>query len=218
MFRRYLTEGEQRLLLEAIEQYAAAAAARRDGWVIRLLLHTGMRLGETLAMTCGDAMSALATRYIFIPAARRKGGKQEHSVLVTEPVRRALAALLQIAAEEVDGESIERERPLITARGGKRLSARALQLRVRGWAQLAGIKGDVSPHWFRHTRAMAIMRRSQAEDPRGIAQAALGHASLSSTAIYTQPTKEDVEQALHTVDGPLRLRKRDVARYLAGRR
>jgi site-specific recombinase XerC len=81
------------------------------------------------------------------------------------------------------------------------LTARAIQQRVAMWSAAAGLPDGVSPHWFRHSRAMNIMKRTTSNDPRGIVQAALGHASIASTGIYTGVTREDLAAALDEVDG-----------------
>ena len=72
-FERYLTEAEQQALLRHMHLRRADALARRDGALMRLLLHTGMRLGETLGLTQAEALQALRTGWLFIPRERRKG-------------------------------------------------------------------------------------------------------------------------------------------------
>ena len=93
-FERYLTEEEQRELLRFMHLRRADALARRDGALMRLLLHTGMRLGETLGLTQAEALQALRTGWLFIPRERRKGKRADHTVLATEPVKEALRDLL----------------------------------------------------------------------------------------------------------------------------
>jgi site-specific recombinase XerC len=57
---------------------------------------------------------------------------------------------------------------------------------------------------------MNIMRRSKSNDPRGIVQGALGHASISSSGIYTRLSKEELQQRLEEVDGKPRIAKKEV--------
>lgn len=216
VMRRYLTEEEQRLLFRTIEQSAADLARRDFAW-ISLLRSTGMRVGEFATMTLGDARAALATGYIFIPKERRKGRagqRRDHSALVTDLVRDALELLID--RRERDGALADAD-PLVASRKGGRMSVRAYQQRMALWAAKAGLGKGVSPHWLRHTRAMNIMRRSTAKDPRGVVQAALGHTSLSSTGIYTRPSKEYVEAALREVDGMKRLPKRKLRGHFEAR-
>lgn len=207
MMGRYLTEPEQRRLFAAVRG-TASLLARRDAAWMEALRSTGMRITEWARMTRGDARLALESGYVFIPKERRKGrkGKRvDHSVLVTEPVAAALGTLLEVG--EAFGAT-EDAAPLVRSRKHGAMSVRQYQERVRFWARRAGIGGAVSPHWFRHTRAMNIMRRSTSTDPRGIVQAALGHASIASTGVYTRVAREDLERELHAVDGRRRVEKR----------
>ena len=214
VMKRYLTEAQQGELLRTINKHAGLLARRDSAWV-RLLQSTGMRLNELVLMTVGDAELALRHGRLFVPKERRKGGHRDHDYLVTEPVRRALADLLAVRREQGHADILTA--PLVMSRKHVALTARAYEQRVASWAVLAGLGEKVSPHWFRHTRAMNIMRRSTASDPRGVVQAALGHASISSTGVYTRITKEDMEEALREVDGPRRLRRRDMRRAYEGR-
>lgn len=231
VMRRYLTEGEQAILLKTIDQFAAVHARRDSAW-IRLLLCSGMRVGEFSVMSVGDADLAMKTGYIFIPKERRKGwnrkprtnkagkevvGKppQDLSVLVTQPVRAALIDLLLIRREM--GDIHGPDASLVLSRKQQGMTVRAYQQRVSFWAIKAGLHLPVSPHWFRHTRAMNIMRKTTSHDPRGVVQGALGHASIASSGIYTKLSREDLAAALTEVDGKPVLRKRDMRRAYEGR-
>lgn len=214
VMKRYLTEAQQGELLRTINKHAGLLARRDSAWV-RLLSSTGMRLNELVTMTVGDAELALRHGRLFVPKEHRKGGQRDHDYLVTEPVRRALADLLAVRREQGHADILSA--PLVMSRKRVGVTARAYEQRCAMWAEMAGLGEKVSPHWFRHTRAMNIMRRSTASDPRGVVQAALGHASISSTGVYTRITKEDMEAALAEVDGQPRLRRRDARRAYEGR-
>lgn len=214
VMKRYLTEAQQGELLRTINKHAGLLARRDSAWV-RLLQSTGMRLNELVTMTVGDAELALRHGRLFVPKEHRKGGQRDHDYLVTEPVRRALADLLAVRREQGHADILSA--PLVMSRKRVGVTARAYEQRCAMWAEMAGLGEKVSPHWFRHTRAMNIMRRSTASDPRGVVQAALGHASISSTGVYTRITKEDMEAALREVDGQPRLRKRALRRAWEGR-
>lgn len=200
-FERYLTEAEQQQLLRHMHLRRADALARRDGALMRLLLHTGMRLTETLLLTQAEALSALRTGWLFIPREHRKGKRADHTVRCTDPVKEALRDLIAARVQMQHGQTAFEHEPLVISRLGQRMTARAVQKRVKGWCAEAGIEGEVTPHWFRHTRAKNIMRRSTSNDPRGLVQAALGHASISSTGIYTEVSKEELSAQLEEVDG-----------------
>ncbi len=215
MFRRYLTVPQQTRLMATVRQQGSLEARRDYGW-LRLLRALGLRIGETSKLTCGQARLALQSNYLHIPATDRKGRaaqRQDLTALVTAEAHAALRDLLTVRHAQTGDAHPADSAPLILNRYGERLTVRSFQLRTEFWGAAAGITERISPHWLRHTRAMNIMRLSEATDPRGIVQHVLGHASISSTAIYTQPSKEDVAAALARVDLAVTpLRKRQVAR------
>jgi integrase/recombinase XerC len=215
MLKKYLTEDEQKKLLTVIKQ-TNTDVARRDYSLINLLINSGMRIGECLRLRVNDAAAALKSGYLYIPKEYRKGRKHDHEVLVTVSVRQALHELLLL---RVDAELDE---ALIVSRksGGRNWSAltvRAFEMRVTYWAKFAGMPQGVSPHWFRHTRGMNIVRRTTSNDPLGIAKAALGHRSIRSTEIYARQSRESVEKALREVDAKPRLRIADLRKMHEGR-
>ena len=218
VMKRYLTEEEQRRLLSTVKQFAGVHARRDYAW-LRLLIHTGLRVGEFSKMTVGDAAQALKTGYVFIPKERRKGkpeNRRDHSVLVTHPVREALRDLLSLR----EGAELDEALVISRKKGGRDwsgLTVRAFEQRAEHWVRMAGLPAGISPHWLRHTRAMNIMHNTTSHDPRGVVQAALGHSSIASTGVYTGVTREDLENALHEVDGPKVFRKRDMRRVYEGR-
>ena len=76
-----------------------------------------------------------------------------------------------------------------------------MQLRVKEWAEMAGLGHlKVTPHFFRHTHAMNIIRSSTAKEPLRIVKAALGHRNINTTAIYTAASREEIEAALDEAD------------------
>lgn len=214
VMKRYLTEQQQGELLRTVNAQAGLLPRRDSAW-IRLLQATGMRLNELVTMTAGDAQAALKHGRLFVPKERRKGGRQDHDYLVTEPVRRALLDLLAVRREA--GHDEDPAAPLAMSRKHQGMTARAFEQRMALWSAKAGLGEKVSPHWLRHTRAMNIMRRSTSADPRGVVQGALGHASIASTGVYTRMTKEALDDALRAVDGGGRMSKRALRREYEGR-
>jgi integrase/recombinase XerC len=72
--------------------------------------------------------------------------------------------------------------PVFVGRGGRRLSARAVQLRVDLWARRQGLGVHVHPHMFRHSFATHLLESSG--NLRGV-QELLGHADIATTQVYT---------------------------------
>lgn len=191
----YLTQEEQTRLLETIRQYADEKA-QRDYHIVAALIASGMRIGEFLLITVGDALAALESNYLYIPADNRKGGKRDHSIYLTKSLKTALIHLIDIRGSHVP------EHFLIAGRVDQEpMSCRNLQLRVKDWAAAAGLSHlKVTPHFFRHTHAMNIVRNSTAKEPLRIVKAALGHRNINTTAIYTEASREEVAAALDEID------------------
>lgn len=126
----------------------------------------------------------------------RKGGKHDHSVYLTKTLRRDLSSLLAIR------ESTDAEHYLVAGRNDQTpMSARNLQQRVKAWAKEAGLAHlDITPHYFRHTAAMNLLRHSSAREPLRVVKSALGHRNINSTSIYTEASREEVAEAMNAAD------------------
>lgn len=203
MLQHYLPLDEQQMLINAAAKSSALVDRRDHAWM-RALLYSGLRIHEFSMIKLGDALSALRSKYLFIPRENRKGKSRDHKVFITVPLRAAIEDLIKIHFEMVGDQKSNVDHALIisrqTGQSGQPMSVRSYQLRIKYWANLAGLPAGLSPHWLRHTRAMNIMRNSQAQDPRGIAKEALGHASISSTGVYTGVLREELESALKQTD------------------
>jgi integrase/recombinase XerC len=71
---------------------------------------------------------------------------------------------------------------LFVNRNGTRLTARAIQYRMKQWALKLGLAANVHPHVLRHSFASHVLQSSG--DLRAV-QEMLGHASISTTQVYT---------------------------------
>jgi site-specific recombinase XerD len=163
---------------------------RRDRAVLELLYGTGMRISELCGLSLGDVDPESALVRVF-----GKGAK-ERIVPVGRP---ALAAV----ADWVGPSG----RPhLVPARWARRGDAEALFLNQRGgrlsrqagWAivttygERAGLPGPLIPHVLRHSCATHMLDRGA--DLR-VVQELLGHASISTTQVYTKVSTERLRLA-----------------------
>jgi len=84
---------------------------------------------------------------------------------------------------------------LFLSRHGRRINVRSIQLMVKKYAKLAGIKNasNITPHKLRHT--FASMLYYQTKDIK-ILQELLGHSNISTTQIYTHTDIEQKKQAI----------------------
>ncbi len=216
---RYLTEAEQDRLLKILKEAACRdALGRRDDAAARALLYSGMRLGEFLKITVGDALAALQSGYLYLPKGHRKGEAMDLDIYLTKPLRKAIEDLLKVRYELVVQDCLVTD-PLVVGRHGEGVTVRAFELRYKQHARIAGLAIS-SPHWLRHSYAMNIRRHSTARDSMPIIQRALGHRSIASTGIYAHATKEEVEQALDEAakaTAPGRITKAQLRRAYEGR-
>lgn len=190
-FTRYLTEREEKQLWNALKQRGDVLARRDYAWM-RLLRHSGMRIGSLAGTSVADAREALHSGTLHLRTAKRG---QVYSVPVTKAVRSALVDLLAVRQEQ--GHVQRGEDPLVMSRqAGRGLSIRAFQQRMAKWIVESGLQVRATPHWFRHTIAKRIIARSTAAEPLRIVQGALGHASIANTAFYTRPDREEIAEAM----------------------
>lgn len=189
IFRRYLTLEEERKLLTTVKGVNDILAQRDYAWM-RLLRHTGLRVGVLPRITLEQARRAIREKKLPYVSKRGKSG--------TVPViKKAKAALLDlIAIRKQMGHPEIPDQPLIMSRNHKAMSIRSYQDRMKHWRQAAGLSVEASPHWFRHTLGKRIMQQSTSPDPRAIVQGVLNHSDISTTVIYTQPDREEMEEAM----------------------
>jgi site-specific recombinase XerD len=109
-----------------------------------------------------------------------KGGKTRF-VPVGEHALRALARYLERARGTLDAGA--GEPALFLSKTGRRLSTSDVRRRLRTWARHAASQGAVHPHALRHSFATHLLEGGA--DLRAI-QALLGHASISTTQVYTR--------------------------------
>lgn len=154
----------------------------RDKTIIELFYGTGMRLSELTGLNVLD----------YDPAARvvrvtGKGSKQR--VL---PVGARLAAVLQQYLSERKRFSGDKNpEAMFLNRNCSRLSARSIQNRVHRILSRTSEKKKLSPHLLRHSFATHLLDRGA--DLRAVKEL-LGHASLSTTQIYTHLTMDHLKQ------------------------
>ena len=144
----------------------------QDRAMFELLYSSGLRLGELVALNVGDGRLDLREGEVTVTG---KGAKTR-TVPVGAKAREALAAWLAIR------NAAPNEKALFLGARGKRISAGTVGVRLRRWASSRGLKERVHPHMLRHSFATHVLQSSQ--DLRAV-QEMLGHASISTTQVYT---------------------------------
>ncbi|MBU0492959.1 MAG: tyrosine-type recombinase/integrase [Chloroflexi bacterium] len=178
-----LSAAELRRLLRAVHQ----AGDGRDIAIMELLAGTGLRVSETVQLRYGDI--ELNTRSGMVTVRRGKGGVHRQVPLTAE-VRRALAAYL----EQHPGQA---EAPLWVGQRGPLRDRGALFRIVNKYALAAGLPA-LGPHTLRHTFATRYLQ-AHPGDLRNLA-AILGHSSLDTVLIYTEPTTDELAQRMEEAE------------------
>lgn len=159
----------------------------RDKAMVELLYSTGLRLAELAGLDlryCDEpgyrsaCWLALAESEVTV---RGKGGKSR-TVPVGAAARTALEHWLAVRNTWLEGHQDADLRPLFLSSRGRRLSHRAIQVRIKRLAVRLGIPVDVHPHVLRHSFASHLLQSSG--DLRAV-QELLGHASIVTTQVYT---------------------------------
>lgn len=151
---------------------------QRDAAILELFYSSGLRLAE---------MAALDVRSVdeISESVRVLGkGRKERVVPVGGPAL--------VAIQKYRHEAGVQAGPLFLNKQRKRLGARSIWLALKRYLAHAGIPSNISPHKLRHSFATHLL--DAGADLRSV-QALLGHASLSTTQIYTHVTVERLKKA-----------------------
>lgn len=143
----------------------------RDAAVLALLYGSGLRLGEALSLKRCDFPSPAGAITVT-----GKGNKRR-MVPVLEQVTKLVAEYLSLCPHELPAEG-----PLFVGARGGPLSPRIIQLAMARLRGALGLPETATPHALRHSFATHLLARGG--DLRAI-QELLGHASLSTTQMYT---------------------------------
>jgi integrase/recombinase XerC len=154
--------------------------------MFELLYSSGLRVAELAGLDLqyrkadGDGAAALGwvdfdNQEVIVTG---KGNKMR-KVPVGKDAMQALAAWLAVRPLVLKDAA---ERALFLSSRGSRMSPRVLQLRLKAHGQAVGIPANVHPHMLRHSFASHLLQSSG--DLRAV-QEMLGHASITSTQVYT---------------------------------
>ncbi len=167
----------------AIDQTAALLAggdgqgddllALRDCAMFELFYSSGLRLSELVSLDVAGGLD-LASGEVTVTGKRGKTRIVPVGAKASEALSAWIAGRRSIAATD--------EPALFVSRRGTRLMPRAVELRLAQWARKSGLGLHVHPHMLRHSFASHVLQSSG--DLRAV-QEMLGHASISTTQIYT---------------------------------
>lgn len=185
---KVLTDEQIDLLLSE-PQKSKRPQAIRDCAILELLFSTGMRVSELVQLNRDDVN--LKTGEMSVVGK----GKKVRVVFITNTAKEAITTFLETREDTFPPLFIRTSGPrtdTITDNGeGLRLSTRSIWNIVHHYALTSGIVNDPSPHTIRHTLATSLLRRGA--DLRSV-QEILGHASVSTTQIYTHVTNPELKK------------------------
>jgi integrase/recombinase XerC len=146
----------------------------RDRAMFELLYSSGLRLGELVALDAGDGRLDLREGEVTVTG---KGSKTR-TVPVGAKARDALAAWISVRSSVAASQ----EKALFVGARGRRIAPAVVGSRLNAWARQRGLGARIHPHMLRHSFATHVLQSSQ--DLRAV-QEMLGHASISTTQVYT---------------------------------
>jgi integrase/recombinase XerC len=167
-------EQVQRLLEPAASAANEPPEAACDRAMFELLYSSGLRLAELVALDLGDGRLDLREGEVTVTG---KGAKTRR-VPVGARARQALEAWIEARALL----AAPQEKALFVGARGRRIAPGVVQRRLRALAARQGLAGRLHPHMLRHSFASHLLQSSQ--DLRAV-QEMLGHASISTTQVYT---------------------------------
>ncbi|HET7520019.1 MAG TPA: site-specific tyrosine recombinase XerD [Candidatus Limnocylindria bacterium] len=173
---------------EQVERILATPSASdpvgvRDAAILELLYACGLRVSE---------LTGLDTDRLDLPNLQVRvigKGNKERRVPMGEPARERLHRYLN--GPRMSWTAGRPSPAVFVSQRGTRLTREAVWRLVRRWTEAAGVAGHVTPHTFRHSFATHLLEGGA--DLR-VVQTLLGHASISTTQLYTHLTGERLRE------------------------
>jgi len=153
----------------------------RDQAILETLFSTGLRVSELCSLDIEKINLKLGEFSI------RGKGQKIRTVFISETAKEALKKYLE-------GRTDLKE-PLFVNKNGQRLTPRSIERLIKKYAIVAGLTKKVVVHSLRHAFATDLLRSGA--DLRSI-QEMLGHASISTTQIYTHFTNPELKKIHQT--------------------
>jgi len=188
---RFKATRPQKMKVKKVRRLLRAAQdAPRDYAMLEVLLGTGIRVHELLALTLGDIV--LGERSGKLVVRHGKGG-QYREIPLSLDCRQAL--LVYIHAEHPAKE--QPESALWFGKKGRLRNRSSVLRMLRKYGDLVGIE-NLHPHQLRHDFAQRYLAANP-DDLRGLARL-LGHRNLNTVMIYTEPDMDDLAQRLERME------------------
>ncbi len=199
-----MTNDEVQRIKDAVKAEDNELARLRDAAILELLFSSGVRISELVQLKQNQLNFERGEFTV-----RGKGDKLR-LVFMSEEAAKLLRTYLKkrddnspalFVSHSKIGNSVTKQMEAMSAKSDQHhaagLTARSVQRLVKKYAALAGIMHKVTPHTFRHSFATDLLQNGA--DIRSV-QTLLGHASITTTQIYTHVTNSqlrDVHRKFH---------------------
>ena len=165
----------------------------RNRLIVLLMLDAGLRVGEVIQLTVGDLHILGSPVGMIHLRPELTKTKTERSIPVTVRLHDAIQEMFLTVWQSCRMEPWVKA--FLSATHGYGLTARRIQQMTKT-AGIITISRPVHPHMLRHTFATRLMSKCSIR----VVQQLLGHASLSSTQVYTHPNTQDLQMAIDSLN------------------
>lgn len=173
----------ERILTEAeVHSMIALTPTERDRVLLRLLYASAGRVSEVCSLAWRDVQPSNSGESGQVTLFGK--GEKTRAVVLSKATWQALLSLR--------GAALASDPVFLSQKGGALDPSQVWRI-VRAAAKRAGISGNVSPHWFRHSHASHALDRGASV---ALVRDTLGHSSLAVTSMYTH-AKPTESSALH---------------------
>ena len=192
---KWLDKKQRAALMRAVDKEVEDANRRyprlkvmvlRDAAIVRLILFTGLRVGEIVQLRLADI--TLDERKGTVVVREGKGTKRRE-IPLNSRARKALLDYMRVRPE------VEKEE-LFLGQRDEGIQSKTVQRAVQRFAVDAGLE-NVTPHVLRHSFAKALIDSGVSLEK---VATLLGHSNLNTTRIYTTPGERDLEEAVKTLE------------------
>ena len=186
-----LSVADAQALLDAPDR--TTVTGLRDAALLELLYGTGARVSEVVALDVDDLSSQLDDPDLGLRLFGK--GRKERIVPLGSYARQAVGDWLVRGRPELVKRTPRPGPALLLNARGNRLTRQSAFNILREQAERAHLRGDISPHTLRHSFATHLL--DGGADVR-VVQELLGHASVTTTQIYTMVTAEHLREVFLT--------------------
>lgn len=183
----YMKLKEAKRYIQVIKE-ADLLNKKRDLAIVKIFLYAGLRVSELVELNVGDINYEDKSVKFY-----GKGNKERYVPLHSDTLK-AIKEYLPVR-NKIETNNKDSENALFLSTRGNRISPRSIQLFVKKYAKMAGIKNasKITPHKLRHTFATILYHNTK--DIK-VLQDLLGHENISTTQIYTHTDQKQKKEAI----------------------